>query len=266
MNKQVLKDVQNSEDIRGVDIQNVGIKNIKVPLIVQRKNAENQTVSANAQVSVSLPSNFRGTHMSRFIEILSEWGQKHILGTNIKSCLQEIASKLDAKSSYLKFDFTYFIKKEAPISRLSCPMDYSASFEGILDENNYEFILGIKIPVMTLCPCSKEISDFGAHNQRAIVNIRISYDEESIIWLEDLVELADRCASSPVYPLLKREDEKFVTEEAYNNPKFVEDLLRDVVLELRKIDSIKWFEVDCEAFESIHNHSAWASQKEILKY
>jgi GTP cyclohydrolase I len=144
-------------------------------------------------------------------------------------------------------------------------MGYDCAFEGILkNKKDYRFILEVCVPITTLCPCSKEISDYGAHNQRALVKVRISYEPDSIIWIEDLIEIIEKCGSSPVYPLLKREDEKFVTELAYNNPKFVEDVLRDLVSELKKIEIAQWFEIDCEAFESIHNHSAWAYQTESL--
>ena len=262
MSSKKLKDVQNLKDYRGIDIQKVGVKNVEVPLNIQRKNDKEQIVCARAKMSVSLPKDYKGTHMSRFIEILTEWGQKNLLGDDIKGCLEEIILKLYAKSAELKFEFKYFIDKKAPVSGLSCPMGYDCSFEGVLDKNNYRFILGVNVPVTTLCPCSKEISDYGAHNQRTLTKVEISYDTDSIIWLEDLIELIESCGSSPVYPLLKRDDEKYVTEQAYNNPKFVEDVLRDTVSKLRNIKEINWFKVDCEAFESIHNHSAWAYQEE----
>lgn len=257
-----LKDVQNLKDHRGIDIQKVGVKNVEVPLIIQRKNDKEQIVSAKATMSVFLSKDCRGTHMSRFIEILTEWGQKNLLGVDIKGCLLDIIDKFDVESAELKFEFKYFLDKKAPVSNLVSPMGYDCCFEGILNKKDYKFILGVSLPVMTLCPCSKEISDFGAHNQRTIIKVRISYDPDSIIWIEDLIELAEKCGSSPVYPLLKREDEKFVTEYAYNNPKFVEDVLRDLVAKIKKIKEINWFEVECEAFESIHNHSAWAYQLE----
>jgi GTP cyclohydrolase I len=259
-----LTDVQNLEDKRGIDIQKVGVKNVEVPLIIQRKNDTEQVVSAKAQMSVSLPGSYRGTHMSRFIEVLTEWGQKNLLGVDIKGCLADVIVRLLAKSAELRFDFKYFIDKKAPVSMLVCPMGYDCSFEGIIDtQGNYQFILGVNVPMTTLCPCSKEISEFGAHNQRTVVKVRISYNADSMIWIEDLIEMVEQCASSPIYPLLKREDEKYVTEYAYNNPKFVEDVLRDVVLKIRSLEQVNWFEVDCEAFESIHNHSAWAYQEEI---
>ena len=266
MNKN-LKDVQNLKDTRGVDIQKVGIKNVELPLIIQRKNESNQVVYANAKMNVSLPRHYKGTHMSRFIEVLSEWENKNLLGVDFKGCLASIIKKLNAKSAELEFKFKYFIDKKAPVSKLSSPMGYSCSFDGTLSkvataEEEYKFTLGVEVPVTTLCPCSKEISANGAHNQRAIISVKLSYAETDHIWIEDLIEMVEKCGSSPVYPLLKRADEKYVTEHAYDNPKFVEEVLRDVVVKLRENAKITYFEVECEAFESIHNHSAWAYQQE----
>lgn len=262
-----LKDTQNSKDIRGVDIQKVGIKNLELPLTIQRKNESNQVVNASARVSVSLPKHYKGTHMSRFVEVLSEWKNKNLLGVDIKGCLATIIKKLNAQSGELEFNFKYFIDKKSPVTKLSSPMSYDCSFEGSLSnlgkkDESYKFILGVKVPLTTLCPCSKEISECGAHNQRAVVSVKVSYDESNHIWIEDLIKSIEKHGSSEIYPLLKRPDEKYVTEKAYKNPKFVEDILRDVVLELRNNDIIESFEVECEAFESIHNHSAWAYQQE----
>ncbi len=260
-----LKDIQNLPDNRGIDIQYVGVKNVEVPLIIQRKNDSEQVVSANAEMSVALPKEYRGTHMSRFIEILCEWGQRNLLGVDIEGCLEEVKNKLSARSAKLKFEFNYFIDKTAPISSLKSPMGYKCCFEGVLVENDYNFILGVEVPVTTLCPCSREISDYGAHNQRTLVSLKISYDPNNMIWIEDLIKLVETCGSCQIYPLLKREDEKYVTEMAYNNPKFVEDLLRDIIVKIRNTKEITWFEVDCEAFESIHNHSAWAFHQEKIQ-
>ena len=257
-----MKDVQKSQDNRNVDIQKVGIKHVELPLVVQRKNATDKVVYANARVCVSLPRDYKGTHMSRFVEVLNEWRTKKLLGVDIRGCLEEVIKRLDAQSGELEFDFKYFVNKQAPVSNLSAPMCYDCSFEGRIDNGDYKFILGVKVPVTTLCPCSKEISEYGAHNQRAIISVKISYDENEHIWLEDLIELIESCASCPVHPLLKRQDEKYVTEKAWENPKFVEDVLRDVVVKLRNHPIVDEFEVDCEAFESIHNHSAWAYQQE----
>lgn len=262
-----LKDTQNLKDDRGVDIQKVGVKNVEVPLTIQRKNESNQIVNANARVSVSLPKHYKGTHMSRFIEVLSEWKNKDLLGVDIKGCLTAIIKKLNAQSGELEFNFKYFIDKKSPVSKISSPMSYDCTFEGALSNygkvnEKYTFILGVKVPVTSLCPCSKEISECGAHNQRAIVSVKVSYGEESHIWIEDLINLIEKYGSCQIYPLLKRIDEKYVTEKAYKNPKFVEDILRDVVLALRENKIVESFEVECESFESIHNHSAWAYQQE----
>lgn len=258
-----MKDVQNLKDNRNVDIQKVGIKNLELPLIIQRKNNSNQVVCAKARVNVSLPKDYKGTHMSRFVEVLAEWKNKNLLGVDIKGCLEKIIKNLDAQSGELEFNFTYFLDKSSPVTGMSAPMSYDCSFEGKIENDNYKFILGVVVPVTTLCPCSKEISENGAHNQRAFIKVRVSYDESEQVWLEDLIDLIEGCSSCPVYPLLKREDEKFVTEKAWENPKFVEDVLRDAVVRLRNHPVIKEFEVECEAFESIHNHSAWAFQHEI---
>lgn len=258
-----MKDVQNSEDKREVDIQKVGIKNIELPLNIQRKNNSNLTVWTQARVCVSLPKKYKGTHMSRFVEVLNEWQTKKLLGVDIKGCLEKIIKKLNAQSGELEFKFKYFVDKKSPVTKLTAPMCYDCSFEGQINDGKYKFVLGVVVPVTTLCPCSKEISDNGAHNQRALVSTKVSYDENDHIWLEDLIELVESCSSCPVYPLLKRQDEKFVTEKAWDNPKFVEDVLRDVVVKLRQHKTVKEFEVECEALESIHNHSAWAFQKEV---
>lgn len=262
-----MKDVQNQTDSRGVEIQKVGIKNLEIPLIIQRKDDEDKVIYASATAGVTLPAHYKGTHMSRFVEVLNEWRGKHTLGVDIKGCVEAIVERLNAKSGYLKFDFKYFINKTSPVTGIAAPMCYDCTFEGILDnwgeeDEEYRFFLGVKVPVTTLCPCSKEISEYGAHNQRTIITVKVTYPEEEHIWIEDLVSQIEKCASSELYPLLKREDEKFVTENAYDNPKFVEDVLRDVVLLLRNNDIIDSFEVECESLESIHNHSAWAYQQE----
>ena len=257
-----MKDIQNLEDTREVDIQKVGIKHIAMPLTIQRKNNSNQVVYAKARVNVSLPKRYKGTHMSRFVEVLSQYQTKNLLGVDIKGCLESILKKLHAESGEVEFKFKYFIEKSAPVTGFTAPMSYDCSFEGRIENGVYKFILGVVVPVTTLCPCSKEISDYGAHNQRALISVKVSYDETEQIWIEDLIELIESCASCPLYPLLKRKDEKFVTEKAWENPRFVEDVLRESVVKLRQHPLVKEFEVECEAFESIHNHSAWAYQKE----
>ena len=264
-----MKDVQNQADTRGVDIQKVGIKGLELPLKIQRKDAEDIVIYSNATVGVSLPAHYKGTHMSRFVEVLNEWRSKKTLGIDIKGCVEAVINKLEAKSGYLKLEFKYFINKKSPVTGISAPMCYDCYFEGVLDnyyeeDEEYRFFLGVKVPVTTLCPCSKEISQYGAHNQRAIVSVKVTYPEDEHIWLEDLIKDIEKCSSCELYSLLKREDEKFVTEQAYNNPKFVEDLLRDVIIKVKEKPEVRSFELSCESFESIHNHSAWAYQKEDL--
>ena len=262
----MIKDVQNQKDLRNIPIQKVGVKDVEIPLKIERKTKGNKSelevVYAKTKMSVSLPSDFKGTHMSRFIEILNDYKKESLLSTDIERVLFDMKNRLDATNAYLKFDFKYFIKKYAPISKLESLMCYNCAFEGELDEDcNFNFYLIVCVPITTLCPCSKEISDFGAHNQRALLKLKVSYDNDKHIWLEDLIKMAESCASSEIYPLLKREDEKFVTEAAYKNPKFVEDVIRDVVVKLNENPVIKFYEAEIEAMESIHNHNAWAYQK-----
>ena len=258
----MIKDVQKTIDERNIPLQKVGVKDVETLLNIERKGQKtSQKVYAKAKMSVYLPSNYKGTHMSRFIEILEDYRKKNLIGVDIKKMLEDMKIKLESKSAYLKFDFKYFVKKSAPKSALEALMCYDCYFEGTLDENdNYKFYLGAKVPITTLCPCSKEISNNGAHNQRAIVSVKVSYPENQHIWLEDLIKDIENCGSCELYSLLKRGDEKFVTERAYENPKFVEDVMRDVVLKLENINIIEYYEVEIEAFESIHNHSAWCKQ------
>ncbi len=264
----MIKDIQNQKDLRNIPIQKVGVKDVEIPLKIERKPLQGnnkpdlEVVFAKAKMSVSLPSCFKGTHMSRFIEILNKYQKESILIDDIEHILFDMKNKLVVTCAYLRFDFKYFIKKIAPISKLEGLMAYDCAFEGEIDEDcNFKFFLIVKVPITTLCPCSKEISKYGAHNQRAKLKIKISYKKEEIIWLEDLIKTAESCASSELYPLLKREDEKFVTETAYENPKFVEDVIRDIVKKLDENDIVEFYEVEMEAFESIHNHNAWAYQK-----
>lgn len=258
-------DVQKQKDTRNISIQKVGVKDVEILLKLQKKAPTPKflTVYSKAKMSVGLPAQYKGTHMSRFIEILNEYKQVLIID-NLENILLEMKNKLEATSAYIKLDFKYFVDKTAPVSGFVSPMCYDCAFEGEVKESDkYKFNMIVKVPITTLCPCSKEISKYGAHNQRAMVSVKITYSEEEHIWIEDLVNDIEKCASSELYPLLKREDEKYVTEHAYENPKFVEDVLRDVVLLLRKNDVIDSFEVECESIESIHNHSAWAYQQEI---
>ena len=259
-------DVQNQQDKRNIPIQKVGVKDVEIPLKIERKPIldcpDSTIVYAKVKMSVGLPSCYKGTHMSRFIEILNEYRKEALSIDDIERILFDMKKRLDATTSYLKFSFKYFIEKTAPKSRNKSLMCYDCAFEGDIDEdNNFRLFLETKVPLTTLCPCSKEISDYGAHNQRAIVKARITYDNDKNIWLEDLIKTIEKCSSCEIYPLLKREDEKFVTETAYNNPKFVEDIIRDIVIEMENNEIIKYYKIEVEAQESIHTHNAWALQE-----
>ncbi len=250
-----MKDIQNERDERNLDIDKVGIKDISYPIVLSDKEKGSQHTVANINMYVKLPHNFKGTHMSRFVEILS----KHSGDINLYSVydiLDEMKERLDSEESFIELSFDYFLEKKAPVSGQSAMMDYQCKYIGSSGPAGRDRILSIKVPVMTLCPCSKEISRYGAHNQRSFISISVRMNK--MIWIEDLIELAESCGSSPIYPLLKREDEKHVTEASYDNPAFVEDVVRNVAGKLMKEDKVIWFEVSSENIESIHNHSAYA--------
>ncbi len=254
-------DVQNMQDNRGIDIQRVGVKDVHLPFKIRMKNGSFQEVQGNVTVSVSLPHQFKGTHLSRFMELLMAWSEKPISGKEIRQILTELCTNLEVAAADISIKFRYFLPLPAPISQTLGYLDYRGEFKGSLKqpENRFDYRLGAEIPVMSLCPCSKEISLYGAHNQRAIIRTLVSFNYPGkILWLEDLIELLRIQGSCPVYPVLKRDDEKYVTETAYQNPKFVEDILRDSVIALRSEPRIKWFQVEVESYESIHNHSAFA--------
>jgi GTP cyclohydrolase I len=250
-----LRDVQKSRDTRRIPIGKVGVKDISYPIVVMDKNRSVQHTVARVNMYVDLPHHFKGTHMSRFIEILNSYREKIALD-KMEIILQKMKEKLGASSAHLEIEFPYFIEKRAPVSGAKSLMEYTCEFRAALAEN-FDFILGVKVPVTSLCPCSKELSSFGAHNQRSIMTVQVRYRE--FVWIEDLIEIIESCGSSPVWSLLKREDEKFVTERAYENPRFVEDMVREATLKLAAMDTITWFSVEAENFESIHKHSAYAS-------
>ena len=249
-----MPDMQKSRDTRRIPIDKVGVKDITYPIVVMDKNRKFQHTVARVNLYVDLPHHFKGTHMSRFIEILNQYREEIALD-RMEEILGEMKKKLGASSAHLEIDFPYFIEKQAPVSGAKSLMEYSCSFSATLSDQ-FDFILGVKAPVTSLCPCSKELSRFGAHNQRSLITVRVRYRE--FIWIEDLVELIEGCGSSPVWSLLKREDEKYVTEHAYEHPMFVEDMVREATLRLSAAENITWFSVEAENFESIHNHSAYA--------
>lgn len=250
-----MKDIQNQPDLREIDIDQVGIKNIAYPITVKDKNKGHQNTVANITMSVNLPHHFKGTHMSRFVEVLHKHNE-NISTDAVKLILKDMREALNAERSHIELNFTYFLEKRAPVSGQMALMDYNCTVSGSLTENGYDTVVTAKVPVLSLCPCSKEISKYGAHNQRSMMTLSVRYNK--IVWLEDLIDYAERSASSPVYALLKREDEKFVTERSYENPVFVEDMVRNATELLDADERVIWFEVSAENMESIHNHNAWA--------
>ncbi|MBW1679161.1 MAG: GTP cyclohydrolase I FolE2 [Deltaproteobacteria bacterium] len=250
------KDIQNLPDHRKIEIQKVGVKNIKYPITVKDKTNQIQHTVATFNMYVNLPHHFKGTHMSRFIEVLNEYRQGIDI-KNITKILSKMKKKLNAESAHVEIEFPYFIEKRAPISNEKSLMEYTCRFIGSTNNDQKEkLIVGIDIPVTTLCPCSKEISDRGAHNQRSKVSVHLCF--KRFFWIEDVIQLIEESASSQVYSLLKRSDEKFVTEQAYENPMFVEDVVRNIAEKLAVIPNFTWFSVESENMESIHNHNAYA--------
>jgi len=257
-----MRDVAAANDTRGIAVQRVGVRDVHLPILVRRKSGEFDSALARIDFAVGLPHQFRGTHMSRFVDILFQWRQKPISKPEVGDMLKEACARLGAEHARIDVSFKYFINKRAPVSGSESALDYDCKFEGVLDREDYALTTVVEVPVTILCPCSKEIAADGAHNQRAIIRVRIRSRPDAMVWIEDLVAMLERQGSAEIYPLLKREDEKFVTEAAYANPKFVEDVVRDVVAALRADDRVTWFQVECESMESIHNHTAYAFQEE----
>lgn len=250
-----MNDVQKEAAEHEVDLDKVGVKGVRYPIVVLDKANEHQHTVASINMYVNLPRRFRGAHMSRFIEILNRHRGRMTLH-NIDPILTEMKDKLDAESAHLEIAFPYFIEKTAPVSEQKSTMVYNCKFIASQGDHD-ELIVEVSVPVMSLCPCSKEISDRGAHNQRSIVTVRVK--TEGFVWIEDIVKLVEGAASSDVYALLKREDEKYVTEKAYDNPRFAEDMVRQIAVELENMPQITWFSVETENYESIHNHNAYAA-------
>ena len=251
-----MRDIQKEPDNRNIPINKVGVKGLKYPIIVLDRQNGTQSTVARVNMYVDLPHTLKGTHMSRFVEILNRHHGR-ISIRNMKNILEEMKQSLNAECSHISFEFPYFIEKEAPVSGAKGLMEYTAEFIGnITNSSPMDFVLGVKIPVTTVCPCSREISDEGAHNQRSIITIKVRF--RKIVWIEDLIDIAENASSSPIYSIIKREDEKYVTESAYNKPRFVEDVVRGVAEVLIADDNISWFTVESENYESIHNHSAYA--------
>lgn len=251
-----IPDVQSSSDIRHLAIDKVGIKSIRHPIKISDRDGGVQHTVAVFNMYVGLPHNFKGTHMSRFVEIINGH-EREISVESFEPMLREMIRRLEAETGHIEMTFPYFINKAAPISGVQSLMDYEVTFTGeIRDGGEYEFTMKVVVPVTSLCPCSKKISAYGAHNQRS--HVTVTARTQGFLWIEELVQLVESQASCELFGLLKRPDEKYVTERAYDNPKFVEDMVRDVAGVLNAEDRILGYVVESENFESIHNHSAYA--------
>jgi len=248
-------DIQNLKDERNINIKKVGVKGLKYPITVLDRNIGTQPVNATINMYVNLIHRFKGTHMSRFVEVLNEIREQVNIRT-FHSILEKIRVKLHAESAHIEIEFPYFIEKTAPLSRAKSLMEYHCQFLGTCTDSTMDFVVGMVVPVTTVCPCSKEISRAGAHNQRSIVTVRLRF--RKFFWIEDVIKLIEESASGEVFSLLKRVDEKFVTEKGYENPMFVEDVVRNVAGRLSQDPNFTWYSVEAENFESIHNHSAYA--------
>jgi len=250
-----VEDVQGRADTRRIPINRVGIKDIKHPVRVKDRSSGEQHTIATFNMYVSLPHNFKGTHMSRFVEIL-EAHEREITVETFQRMLREMVDKLEAQEGKIEMSFPYFVEKKAPVSGVRSLMDYEVTFSAEIRKGRQSFTMKVLVPVTSLCPCSKEISERGAHNQRS--HVTVSARTNDFVWIEEIVDLIEKQASSELYGLLKRPDEKHVTERAYDNPKFVEDLVRDVAAVLNLDERVEAYVVESENFESIHNHSAYA--------
>jgi GTP cyclohydrolase I len=256
----VLVDIQNSQDERNISIDRVGVKNVKYPMHVRERDNGPQHTVGLFSLTVDLPSHFKGTHMSRFLEVLGEHNHDLSVET-IPSVLSKLRERLSAETAHLEAQFTFFREKAAPVTGKVGMMGYECGFSARGGkENSFELLL--VVPVTTLCPCSKEISDRGAHNQRGYVSVRVKPDlSQATLWIEDVIELIEAAGSAPLYPVLKRPDEKFVTEQAYDNPRFVEDMVREVAIAFDRDQRIESYEIEVENHESIHDHNAYAYLK-----
>ena len=250
-----MADVQRSTDTRHIAIDKVGIKDIRHPVRIMERDGGEQHTIARLNMYVNLPHNFKGTHMSRFVEILNRHhGEMSVPA--FQAMLPTMTDLLEAQAGHIEMSFDYFMRKAAPVTGVTSLLDYRITFIGELDGEEGTITVKVTVPVTSLCPCSKEISSYGAHNQRSHVTVTARLRD--FLWMEELIEMVEGEASCELYGLLKRPDEKYVTEQAYDNPKFVEDLVRDVAGRLEQDRRIGAYTVEAENFESIHNHSAYA--------
>lgn len=253
--RDALPDCAADEDTRSLSIQEVGISGLSYPISVWDRSGQLQHTVAEIQLAVGLPSHFKGTHMSRFVEVLSDFRGEISLATT-PDLLAAVQRRLESEDAHIEVSFPYFMNRVAPVSGAESLMEYNCQFKASRSGENMDFVLCVDVPVTTLCPCSKAISKYGAHSQRSSVKVELRFDE--MVWIEQVVEAVESCASAPLFALLKREDEKWVTEHAYENPRFVEDLVREVVLALRALPGVNWLQVRADNLETIHKHQAYA--------
>lgn len=263
-NSSTLPDVQQNKDERGIELDSVGIRNVSIPFKLTASNAEVFSLVAKVSVGVGLAKELKGTHMSRFMTLFTEFAAKPLESLNIQPLLKQICERLESSTSNLYIGIDYPLTKAAPVTGLEAPVAYRCNLIGTLDEDSGEknVIFNIKIPSANLCPCSKAISEYGAHNQRLMIDVSVSIDPAldcPTHWIENLIFAVEEAGSCPVFPILKRADEKYVTERQYDNPKFVEDVVRDAAKILEGFPGVLGFKVSAEALESIHAHNAWAS-------
>lgn len=251
----VIPDIQSLPDERRIAIDKVGVKDVTYPITLRTPDGGTQTTVANISMYVSLPHHKKGTHMSRFLEVLNEHNTEPLTPEQIPEITRAITKRLEAEDAHLEVSFTYFVRKLAPVTKTPSLMDYRVRF-ACSSNSHDDFIMAVRVPATSLCPCSKEISDYGAHNQRCEIEAQVRFEGE--LWIEDVVRMLEKAASLEVFAVLKRPDEKFVTERAYENPKFVEDIVRDAAIQLDRDDRIRWYTVTSENFESIHSHNAYA--------
>ena len=253
-----MKDIQNQRDNRSLPINRVGIKGLSYPIAVRDRRTNVQRTVASMSMSVDLPRHFKGTHMSRFLEVIHEH-QDIIDIRQFGRILHSLRSRLEADNAHIDIEFPYFVEKMAPVSGSKSLMDYRCRYSGSINgKGEVDYVMGVEVPVTSLCPCSKEISQYGAHNQRSSVTIEARFAPNKFLWIEDLINIAEGAASCPVYSLLKRPDEKYITEKAYENPRFVEDVVREAAAKLLDKPEVVWFKIESENMESIHNHNAYA--------
>lgn len=254
-NNDCIADVQSDADQRQIPINKVGIKDLRYPVIIAGPEGKEQATVADFNMYVNLPQDVKGTHMSRFIGILNEQTCAISISRFI-DILKDMAERLEATSGHIEMTFPYFMKKTAPVSGTQSLMDYNVTFSGEIHDGVPSVSLKVVVPATSLCPCSKKISNYGAHNQRSHITVDAELNDH--LWIDELITLIEQQASCEVYSLLKRSDEKFITEHAYDNPKFVEDMIRDVAAQLNAENRIDAYTLETENFESIHNHSAYA--------